>query len=317
MWGFVKTGGNGWHWCIQALEIWALIQYKDAILTSIGNLIVETRWSSDHLISTMGCPILERRHLYIESGPWLYPEIEGFSNWLIDFFCISFWIISFSLGHSHNMIALVQQPWKVWVKNNMRCQWWVFCFKIANEILWFHCHFFYLPFCIPLWLLAGKTLSFDNVAHSCWIFSGNLLIMLLVNMIIHTMKCQMCSYKWLNTIIISLLYSYIHKFPESKSKIKQIMGINKVIQCKSPIQQNIFNSSMFPLTTVPAHIVYYPRWCLHPWSPLTKWPDDFFYSPFQHWPTPFLTFLTRISQYMVKKNIFLSFLMWLNFEIME
>ena len=39
-------------------------------LTGIGNPIVEIRRSHDRLISTMGFPILERRHLFIESGPW-------------------------------------------------------------------------------------------------------------------------------------------------------------------------------------------------------------------------------------------------------
>ena len=38
-------------------------------LTNIGNPIVEIRPSYDRLISTMGFPILVRRHLYIESGP--------------------------------------------------------------------------------------------------------------------------------------------------------------------------------------------------------------------------------------------------------
>ena len=37
-------------------------------LTSIGNPIMEIRRSYDRLISTMGFPILVRRHLYIESG---------------------------------------------------------------------------------------------------------------------------------------------------------------------------------------------------------------------------------------------------------
>ena len=36
-------------------------------LTSLGDPIVEIRWSKDRLISTMGFPILLRRHLYIES----------------------------------------------------------------------------------------------------------------------------------------------------------------------------------------------------------------------------------------------------------
>ena len=48
----------------------APIQYKDDILpVYIGNLIVEIRRSYDHLISTMGFPILVRWHFYIESGP--------------------------------------------------------------------------------------------------------------------------------------------------------------------------------------------------------------------------------------------------------
>ena len=43
-------------------------------LTSTGNPVVEIRWSSDGLMSTMGFPIMVRRHLYTESWPrscWL------------------------------------------------------------------------------------------------------------------------------------------------------------------------------------------------------------------------------------------------------
>ena len=36
---------------------------------SRGNPIVETRWSQDHIIFTMGNLILVRRYLYIKSGP--------------------------------------------------------------------------------------------------------------------------------------------------------------------------------------------------------------------------------------------------------
>ena len=39
-------------------------------LTSIGHPIMEIRRSCDSLISTMEFPILVRRRLYIESGPW-------------------------------------------------------------------------------------------------------------------------------------------------------------------------------------------------------------------------------------------------------
>ena len=38
-------------------------------LTSVGNPIMDIRRFYDRLISTMGFPILVRRHLYIESGP--------------------------------------------------------------------------------------------------------------------------------------------------------------------------------------------------------------------------------------------------------
>ena len=55
---------------------------------------MEIRWSYDHLISTMGFPILVRRHLNIESGPWtswgscsqcsLNQELHSSTNWSWD-----------------------------------------------------------------------------------------------------------------------------------------------------------------------------------------------------------------------------------------
>ena len=47
---------------------------KRCPLTSIGNPVVEIRRSYNRLISTMGFPLLVRRHHYIESGPWLSPN---------------------------------------------------------------------------------------------------------------------------------------------------------------------------------------------------------------------------------------------------
>ena len=51
-----------------------MVNHPDSIkrchLTSIGNPIVEIKWSYDRLISTMGFPILVRWHLHIESAPW-------------------------------------------------------------------------------------------------------------------------------------------------------------------------------------------------------------------------------------------------------
>ena len=44
---------------------------------------MEIRRSYDHLISTMGFPILQRWHLYIESGPWI-PHREYYGCWWPD-----------------------------------------------------------------------------------------------------------------------------------------------------------------------------------------------------------------------------------------
>ena len=41
---------------------------------------MELRRSYDHLISTMGFPIMVRRHLYIESGPWVKPTNQWHSG---------------------------------------------------------------------------------------------------------------------------------------------------------------------------------------------------------------------------------------------
>ena len=43
---------------------------------------MEIRRSYDRLISTMGFPILVRRHLYIESGPWSLSSIRKDLNYL-------------------------------------------------------------------------------------------------------------------------------------------------------------------------------------------------------------------------------------------
>ena len=61
--------------CINDLYVLrALIQYH----TSIGNPIVEIRRSHDRLISTMGFPILVRKHLYIESGPCMWQIFSAY-----------------------------------------------------------------------------------------------------------------------------------------------------------------------------------------------------------------------------------------------
>ena len=47
------------------------IGFPILVITSIGNPIMEIRRSYDRLISTIGFPILVRRHFYIESTPGL------------------------------------------------------------------------------------------------------------------------------------------------------------------------------------------------------------------------------------------------------
>ena len=44
---------------------------RTSLCNSTGDPIVEIRRSYDRLISTIGFPIMVRRHLYIESGSWL------------------------------------------------------------------------------------------------------------------------------------------------------------------------------------------------------------------------------------------------------
>ena len=58
--------------CEQMYVYWLifLLQKRQAN-DRIGNPIVEIKRSYDRLISTMGFPIPIRRHLYIESGPWI------------------------------------------------------------------------------------------------------------------------------------------------------------------------------------------------------------------------------------------------------
>ena len=92
---------------------------KRCHLTSIGNPIVEIRRSNEHLISTMGCPILVRRHLYIEWRPRL--------PW--DKSCLSM-TISWHLPTTRDVV------WPV-VHYDMHCHSWLNCFADvkADELL--------------------------------------------------------------------------------------------------------------------------------------------------------------------------------------
>ena len=57
-----------------------LISYLKNHLTSIGNPIVDIRRSYNHLISTMGFPILARWHLFILNPALVYIETSGYDN---------------------------------------------------------------------------------------------------------------------------------------------------------------------------------------------------------------------------------------------
>ena len=59
-------------------------KFSTCLLTSIGNPIVEIRWSYGCLISKMGFLILVRWHLYIESGPGLHTTISRLLILLIE-----------------------------------------------------------------------------------------------------------------------------------------------------------------------------------------------------------------------------------------
>ena len=63
-------------WCLGYLGHQGPDSILRCHLISIGNPIVGIRRSYDHLISTMGFPILIRRHLYIESGPRLSTDVS-------------------------------------------------------------------------------------------------------------------------------------------------------------------------------------------------------------------------------------------------
>ena len=69
---------------------------KRCHLTSIWSLIVEIRRSYDRLISTMGFPILVRRHLYIESGPRVSPWRSDITSWLLT------WALRWCNRHTSN-----------------------------------------------------------------------------------------------------------------------------------------------------------------------------------------------------------------------
>ena len=85
-------------------------------LTSIGNPIVEIRRSYDRLISTMGFPILVRRHLYIEWGPTTHGIV------LISWLCKTC-----DVKHDGKAESLKHQ----WVNILRATQ---FCYYFANDI---------------------------------------------------------------------------------------------------------------------------------------------------------------------------------------
>ena len=79
-------------------------------LTSMWNPIVEIRRSYDRLISTMGFPILVRRHLYIELGPRrLFTCRRGvllLDCWTAD--SHSLWVLCWSKGEAHKSFVVEQ-----------------------------------------------------------------------------------------------------------------------------------------------------------------------------------------------------------------
>ena len=77
-------------------------------LISIGHPIVEIRRPYDHLIPTLGCPVLVRWHLYIESGHSTSQEI-----WTLFIFVMFLW--SCSSTHMSLKISSHESVW-VWAR---------------------------------------------------------------------------------------------------------------------------------------------------------------------------------------------------------
>ena len=74
-WLLIKCLVKAYRWLESTIIYWKEYQGPDSIksrLIKMGNPILEIRRSQDRLISTIGFPLLVRRHLYIESGPRVF-----------------------------------------------------------------------------------------------------------------------------------------------------------------------------------------------------------------------------------------------------
>ena len=97
-------------------------------LPSIGNPIVETRQSYDHLISTMGFPLLVRWHLYIESGPWwsILIVLTGWKlTWLTVLANHALWSLTTTVNHLNISLHTQRVQWNRIYKD---IQW--LCFRV-------------------------------------------------------------------------------------------------------------------------------------------------------------------------------------------
>ena len=94
----------GWWFETPSRSLWPHCNER-CNLTSIGNTIVEIR-SYDCLISTMGFPILVRRHLYIENQ-WVIDLLTAldhcFFNGLIWYQCHAVWLM---WEHNHDRVSM-------------------------------------------------------------------------------------------------------------------------------------------------------------------------------------------------------------------
>ena len=90
------------------------------LLTSIGNPIMEIRRSYNRVISALGFTILERLHLYIESGPMtvmglLLLDIIMIMSWFlfINFTCMHWWCFIFVVDTASLLSKCLQTPWDI------------------------------------------------------------------------------------------------------------------------------------------------------------------------------------------------------------
>ena len=110
-----------WKWPVGWFNI------KECHLTSIGNPIVEIRWSSDRLISTMGFPILVT---------WLLSNSIWAQGQLSDINPESFRVASDTINSLHAALFSLTLNWHSLVKLALKVYMKIFDFQSQYQTCW-------------------------------------------------------------------------------------------------------------------------------------------------------------------------------------